>query len=158
MTYAQTLDRLGAGVAVRAALDSLPDGFAEAFAAEAWRMIEAESVPVRPNVEDGDALPVLGWFDDEAKRILLMETGVSSDGVAPLPLMRWRIVNAIRRLDAGRLTAYCTAFRCYVVPAWEAAHGRTLRPDGADWPPLTAVLLPNDWERAKEKAHEEWTA
>ena len=139
MTYAQTVDLMGAGASVRSALSSLPPGFAEKFAAEAWRIVEAESVPVCPKVGDGDALPVPATFDKETQCILLMETGVSSGGVAPLSLMCWRIVDAIIRLDAGRLTAYCTSFRRYVVPAWEAAHGRPLRPDGADWPPLDIV-------------------
>ena len=132
MNAAECLRRLGAGPGVRSALCTLPPPFAEAFAAEAWALVSACRVPLRP----ADAAPLPPGMAGAARDALLTETGLSPPGVASLAVARWRIVAALLRLDAGRLLSACRGFLAVTVPAWEAASGRPLSPAGDDWPPL----------------------
>lgn len=135
MAAAEDLARIGAPPRVRSALATLPPAFADAFAAEAVRLVEGGRVPVCPASADADALPPAA-APEQARAVLLMATPAAPPGVAPLALARWRIVAALLRFDAGRLLAACNAFRLFVLPAWEAAHGRRLAPAGGDWPAL----------------------
>ena len=134
MNAAECLRRLGAGPGVRSALCALPPPFADAFAAEAWALVSACRVPLRP--ADAAPLPIPPGVAGPARDLLMAETGLSSPGVASLAVARWRIVAALLRLDAGRLMAACRGFLSVSVPAWEAANGRPLCPAGGDWPPL----------------------
>ena len=134
MNAAECLRRLGAGPGVRSALCTLPHPFADAFAAEAWALVSACRVPLRP--ADAAPLPIPPGVAGPARDALLTATALSPSGVAPLAVARWRIVAALLRLDAGRLLAACNAFRAVILPAWEAANGRPLFPAGGDWPPL----------------------
>lgn len=135
MNGAELLHRLGAGAAVRSALALLPPPFAEAFAAEAVRLVEAGRVPVRPVEEAGEALPVPRSLPPETRRVLLMETRLSRGGVGSLAVARWRVLDALLGLSASRLDAAARGF-LIVRTAWEGAHGRPLAPAGEDWPTL----------------------
>ena len=138
MAVEDSLRFLGAPARVRDALGILPPEIAEAVAAEACRIVEAEAVPVRPAGDEADApLPAgaaaggrWGW--------------IVAGGVESLPVIRWRLVWDLLRLEAGRLAVHARGFRA-VREAWEAAHGRRLVPSGADWPPLpVAPFVPGD--------------
>ena len=122
---------LGVPRPIRDALAILPEDFAAAFLADARRAVESEAVPVKPTETDEDALPPV----PDPWGVLTMGTIVSPPGCASLATMRWRIVTALMRLDAGRLRAYCNGFR-YTLAAWRLANGRDLVPAGSDWPPL----------------------
>lgn len=116
---------LGAPRRVRDALAALPPAFASAFAADARRAVQGQSEPVRPPVPDDFRLPPPP--NPYAEHF--------TEGVEHPAVLRWRIVCELMRLDAGRLRAYCTAFR-FMLGAWKADRGRELEPDGPDCPPL----------------------
>lgn len=118
MTVEDALDALGAPARVRAALAILPPEVAEAVAVEAWRIVEDEGDPARPAGNEAGAPPPAlpatcgewGWIVAEA------------GGVESLAVIRWRLVRALLRLDAGRLAANARGF-LLARSAWEAAHG-----------------------------------
>lgn len=155
MNGGDPLRRLGAGPAVRSALAQLPPAFAEAFAAEAARMVEAEAVAVRPVEDaDGSALPVPRSIPDETRRLLLMETRVTRGGVASLAVARWRVLDALMCQNAGRLRAAACGF-LLVRAAWEEANRRRLVPAGEDWPPLPSREFTSTDNPATPPAEEE---
>ena len=133
MNGTERLRRLGAGAAVRSALALLPPAFAEAFAAEAVRLVEAAAVPVKP--ADGEPLPVPRALPSGTRRLLLMETRLSRGGVGSLAVARWRVVDALLGARPARLSVAVRGF-WIVRAAWEEANGRRLDPAGEDWPPL----------------------
>ena len=136
MNIEELLHRLGAGARVRSVLGVLPSAFAEAFAMEALRLVEAGEVAVRPDERAAAAsLAVARSLPSAARRVLLMETLYSRGGVASLALARWRVLDALMRQNEGRLLAAVRGF-LIVLAAWEAANGRALFPGGADWPAL----------------------
>lgn len=138
---AGSLRALNAPREIRDALAPLPPAFAEAFAAEAVRLVEAGRVPVKP--ADGAPLPVpfspraLAWMKPAQRAVLTMgdAPGVPNWKIEPLAVARWRVLDALLRFRAGRLAAFCRGF-WIVRAAWEEANGRRLVPAGADWPPL----------------------
>ncbi len=135
------LRALNAPAEIRDALALLPPPFAEAFAAEAVRLVEAEAVPVKP--ADGDALPVpfspraLAWLTPTERAWLTMgdAPGRRNWNLEPLAVARWRVLDALLRFRAARLAVAVRGF-WIVRAAWEEANGRRLVPAGADWPPL----------------------
>lgn len=140
-SFAADLRALNAPPAVRDALAVLPPSFAEAFAAEAVRMIEAEAVPVKP--ADGAPLPVpfsplaLADLTAEEREVLTMGSapGRRNWNLESLPVARWRVVDELMRFRASRLRVFCKGF-LIVRAAWEEANRRPLVPGSADWPPL----------------------
>lgn len=143
-SFAADLRALNAPPAVRDALAVLPSPFAEAFAAEAVRLVEAEAVPGQP--PHGAPLPVpfsplaLAHLTAENREVLTMggTPGRRNWKLESLPVARWRVIDALVRFRADRLHGYCRGF-LIVRSAWEEANRRELVPGGADWPPLVAV-------------------
>lgn len=143
-SFAADLRALNAPPAVRDALAVLPPSFAEAFAAEAVRLVEEEAVPVQP--PHGAPLPVpfsplaLADLTAEERELLTMGSapGRRNWNLESLPVARWRVEDALMRFLARRLAASCKGF-LIVRAAWEEANRRPLVPGGADWPPLVAV-------------------
>jgi len=118
---------LGAPRNVRDALAILPPAFASAFVADARRIVENESLPVRPTVPEDYYLPPPP-----------NPYGIASpDGMEHPAVLRFLIVRDLMRFDAGRLLAFCNAFRS-MLAAWKADRGRDLEPDGPDCPPLAS--------------------
>lgn len=119
MAVEDMLRALGVPARVRDALAILPPEVAAAVAAEAWRIVEDEGDPARPAGDEAGApppaLPAVtcgewGWIVAEA------------GGVESLAVIRWRLVRALLRLDAGRLAANARGF-LLARSAWETARG-----------------------------------
>lgn len=138
-TYADNLCALNAPAAVRDALATLPSAFAEAFAEDARRLVEAGCVPALPArcaplpvPFSPRALP--GW----ARGCVLTANdirGYRNWEIQPLAAARRKAVLALMCHKAGPLLAFCRGF-LIVRAAWEDANRRPLVPGGDDWPPL----------------------
>lgn len=140
-SFAADLRTLNAPPAVRDALAVLPPSFAEAFAAESVRLVEAEAVPVQP--PHGAPLPVpfsplaLEWLTPADREVLTMggAPGRRNWKLESLAVARWRVLDDLVRFRVWRLAVSCKGF-LIVRAAWEESNRRELVPGGADWPPL----------------------
>lgn len=143
MSMESDLRFLGAGPSVVAALGVLPPAFAEAFAAEARRLVETENTPERPATPPGFFLPPPASTSPRP----------FPSGLEHPATLRFHLVVEIMRGSAGRLLATCNAFRL-VLAAWREWRGVDLVPDSPDCPPLRS----RPWDDAENARieREDW--